>query len=113
MHTSCKSEPHKESVDAFFYQDLEILAEHGIIQKNAQELRAKFPPQSPTEQRGNNLKHKVLIDMYINVHFKILSINTTFCIFFFCSLNFLPNLKNSGRLGQGSQLRLACFVLGP
>lgn len=57
------------SVDAFFYQDLEILTEHGIIQKKAQEPRAKFPPQSPTEQGENNLKHKVLMDMDINVNF--------------------------------------------
>lgn len=67
---SCKSEPHKElvSIDAFFYGDWEILAEHGITQKKAQEPRAKFPPPSPTEQGENNLKQKVLTDMCINVH---------------------------------------------
>lgn len=53
---SCESKPHKElvSVDAFFYWDLEILAEHGIIQKKAQEPRGKFPPQSPAQQGENN-----------------------------------------------------------
>lgn len=56
MHISCKSESHKElvSVDAFFCWDLEILTEHGIIQQNAQEPRAKFPLQYPTEQEENN-----------------------------------------------------------
>lgn len=53
---SSKSEPHTElvSVDVFLYWDLEILAEHGIIQKKAQEPRAKFLPQSPTEQGESN-----------------------------------------------------------